>query len=51
MGLEMSKRGPACSYRFHLMSAKHYEDIAYHGEMQAVTPLENQPSFTKFMAL
>ena len=33
MGLEMSKR---YSYSFHPMSAKLYEDIGYHGGIQAM---------------
>ena len=33
MGLELSKR--CSSYSFHLMSAKRYEDIGYHGGIQA----------------
>ncbi len=48
MGLEISK----CfsSYSFHLMSVKHYEDISYHGGIQAITFLGNLPSFKNFVA-
>ena len=49
IGLEISKR--YSSYRFHLMSTKLYEDIAYHKGMQAITLLGNRPSFTKFKTL
>ena len=43
MGLEISKR--YSSHSFHLMSAKRYEDIGYHGAIQAITFLGNRPSF------
>ena len=36
---------------FHRMASKLYENVAYHGAMQASTLLGNRPSFTKFMAL
>ncbi len=42
-GLEISKR--FSSYSFHLMSAKLYEDIGYHGGIQAITFIANWPSF------
>ena len=35
MGLEISKR--YSSHIFHLMPAKLYEDISYHGGIQAIT--------------
>ncbi len=42
MRLKVSK----CSaYSVHLFSAKFYEDIGYHGRIQAITFLGNQPSF------
>ncbi len=41
--LEISKLYP--SYSFHPMSAKLYEDIGYHGGIQAITFLGNQPNF------
>ncbi len=44
MGLEISKRYSSCN--FHLMSVKLYENIGYHGGIQAVTFLGNRPSFT-----
>ena len=46
MGLEMSKR--YFSYSFHLMSAKLYEDIGYHGGIEAITFLGNWPSLKFF---
>ncbi len=49
MGLEISKR--FSSYSYHLMSAKLYEDISYHGGIQAITFHGNWPSFKKIMAL
>ena len=49
MGLKISKR--YFSYSFHPMSVKLYEDIGYHGGIQAVTFLGNQPSFKKIVAL
>ena len=49
MGLEISKR--YYSYSFHPMSAKLYEDVDYHGGIQAITFLGNRPSFTNFGAL
>ena len=49
MGLEISKR--FSSYSFHLMSAKLYEDISYHGGIQAITFLGNWPSFKNVVAL
>ncbi len=45
MVLEISKR--YSSYSFHLMPAKHFEDIDYHGRIQAITFLGNRPSFKK----
>ncbi len=42
MGLEISKR--YSSYSFHLVSAKLYDDIGYHGGIQAITFLGNRPS-------
>ena len=44
--LRFSKR-----YSFHWIPSKLYENIAYHRAMQAITLLDNRPSFTKFMAL
>ena len=38
MGLKMSKR--YFSYSFHLISAKLYEDIGYHGRIQNYFSLE-----------
>ncbi len=49
MELEMSKH--CFSNSFHRIPSKLYENIAYHGGMQAVTLLGNRPSFTKCMAL
>ena len=49
MGPEISKR--YLSNNFHRIPSKLYENIAYHGGMQAITLLGNRPSFTKFMAL
>ena len=49
MGLEISRR--YFSYSFHLMSAKLYEGISYHGGIQAITFLGNRPSFKNFVAL
>ncbi len=49
MGLEISKR--YSSHSFHLMPAKLYEDIGYHGGIQAVTFLGNRLSFKNFVAL
>ncbi len=43
LGLEISKR--YSSYSFHPISAKIYEDIGYHGGIQAVTFRGNRPSF------
>ncbi len=43
MGLEISER--LSSYSFNLMLAKLYEEISYHGEIQAITVLGNRPSF------
>ncbi len=43
MGLEISK---CYSYSFHLMSIKCYEDIGYHGGIQAVTFVSNRPMAT-----
>ncbi len=48
MGLAISKR---YTYTFHLMSSKLYEDSGYHGRIQAITFLGNQPSFKKIVAL
>ncbi len=42
MGLEVSKD---YSYSFHLMSVKLYEDIGYHGGIQALAFLGNRPRF------
>ena len=42
MGLEISKS--YSSYSFHPMPAKLYEDIGYHGGIQAITVLGNPPS-------
>ena len=49
MGLEISK----CysSYSFHPISAKRYEDIDYHGRIEAVTFLGTQPIFKTIVAL
>ncbi len=49
MGLEI----PNCHnpWSFHRISAKLYEDISNHGEMQAITFLDNRPSFKIFMEL
>ncbi len=46
MGVKISK----CYsfYSFHLMLAKICEDINYHGGIQAITFLGNQPSFKNF---
>ena len=45
MGLEISKR--YFSYSFYSMSAKLYEDIGYHGGIQAIIFfLGNRPGFT-----
>ncbi len=49
MRLEISKH--YSSYSFHLMSVKLYEDIGFHGGIQAITFLGNQPSFKNFVAL
>ena len=49
MGLEISKR--FSSYSFHLITAKLYENISYHGGMQTVTFLGNRPSIKNFVAL
>ena len=38
-------------YLIMLMSAKLYEDIVYHGGIQAITLLGNRPSFTKLWHL
>ncbi len=46
MGLEISKR---YSYSFHPMSVKLHEDIGYHGGIEAVTFLDNLPTFTNFV--
>ncbi len=46
-GLQISKRYP--SYSFHLISAKLYEDIGYHGVIQAANFLDTQSTFTTFM--
>ncbi len=43
MGLGISKR--YCLYSFHPMSENLYEDIGYHGGIQAITFLGNRPSF------
>ncbi len=48
MGLVISKR---YSSSFHPMSAKLYEDIGYHGGIQAVTFLGNRQSLKKSVAL
>ncbi len=48
MQLKISKR--YSSYSFHPMSAKRFEDIGYHGEIQAITFLGNPPSFKNFVA-
>ena len=42
MGLEISKR--YSSHSFHPIQAKLYEDIGYHGGIQAITFLGNRPS-------
>ncbi len=49
MGLEISK----CysPYSFDPMSAKLYDDIGYHGGIQAITFLGNWPSFKTFVTL
>ena len=39
------------SNNFHRIPSKLYENIVYHGGMQAITVLGNRPSFTKFVAL
>ncbi len=49
MGLEISKRY-SC-YSFHPMLLKLYEDIGYHGRIQAVTFLFNRPNLKKNVAL
>ena len=49
MGLEMSKR--FFSYIFHLMSAKHYQNIIYHGGIQALTFLAIGQVLKKIVAL
>ena len=49
MGLEISKR--FSSYSFHLMSAKLYKDISYHGGIQTITFFGNRPSFKNFVVL
>ncbi len=48
VGLEISKR---YSYSFHPKSAKLYEDIDYHGGIQANTFLGNLRSFKKIVVL
>ncbi len=46
MELEISKR--YASYSVHQITSKLYENIAYHGGMQAITLLANRPNlFTK----
>ncbi len=47
MALEISKN---FYYSFHLMSTKLYDDISYHGGIQAVIFLGNQPSFKNVVA-
>ncbi len=46
--LEISK---GCSYSFHPISVKHYEDIGYHGGTQAVTSLRDWPIFKNVVVL
>ena len=48
MRLQISKRY-SCS--FHPMSGKLYEDIGYHGRIQAITFLGNRLSFKNFVTL
>ncbi len=48
MGLEISKRY-SCS--FHPMSDKLYEDIGYHGGIQAITFLGDRPSLFVFLKM
>ncbi len=40
-----------CSYSFHSMSAKLYEDICYYCGIQTITFQGNQPTFKNFAAL
>ena len=47
MALEISKR--YSSYSFHPMSGKLYENFDYHGGIQAITFLGNQPSLKYFV--
>ncbi len=49
MALEISKR--YSYYSFHPMSVNLYEDIGYHGGIQAITFLGNRPSFKNFVVL
>ena len=49
MELKMSKR--YSSYNLHLMSAKLYEYIGYHGGLQGITCLGNRPSFKNVVGL
>ncbi len=46
MGLEISRR--YFSYTFDPISAKHYDDIAYYGGIQAITFRGNWPRFKSF---
>ncbi len=49
MGLEMSKR--YCSSSFLQTSAKLYEDIGYHGAIEAIYFLANWPSLKRCVPL